>query len=183
MPGNSTIVDKEEQREGRWTRDEHDLFIVAFEKHGKDWRSISKMIKTRTNIQCRTHAQKYFGAELANYVHAPKPKPSSKLLQLQQAKQQQHMLQQQQQPVYQPFPLPPMPYYAMPPPQMSGGFQYQPLMQFAPMYLPQQQQAPTAQPDCAAATPTAAPPAFDASRYSIPRLEDVVAHILSSQNM
>ncbi|KAH9255587.1 hypothetical protein BASA81_006417 [Batrachochytrium salamandrivorans] len=132
MPNTSTLrssrYDAEEpQREGRWTREEHDQFIIAFEKYGKDWRSIAKFLKTRTNIQCRTHAQKYFGAELATYVHAPKPKPSSKMVQFQ---QQQHAtvkpsvpyqpMQFFQPASFQPFNMQPphaLPYYHPPVPQ------------------------------------------------------------------
>lgn len=122
----------EPQREGRWTKEEHDQFIIAFEKYGKDWRLIAKFLKTRTNIQCRTHAQKYFGAELATYVHAPKPKPSSKMAQFQQQQQPQQPQQygaakpptyqyQFFQPAsFQPFNMQPphaLPYYQPPVPQ------------------------------------------------------------------
>ena len=45
---------------GRWTREEHQLFIKGLELHGKGWKRIAEMIKTRTVVQIRTHAQKYF---------------------------------------------------------------------------------------------------------------------------
>lgn len=45
---------------GRWTPEEHMLFIEGFKMFGKDWKRISKVVETRNNIQCRTHAQKFF---------------------------------------------------------------------------------------------------------------------------
>ncbi|KAJ1422526.1 Homeodomain-like protein, partial [Ochromonadaceae sp. CCMP2298] len=45
---------------GRWTREEHLTFIKGLEMHGKGWKKIASLIKTRTVVQIRTHAQKYF---------------------------------------------------------------------------------------------------------------------------
>jgi len=45
---------------GRWTKAEHDIFLVGLKQHGKGWKQIAAMIKTRTVVQVRTHAQKYF---------------------------------------------------------------------------------------------------------------------------
>lgn len=45
---------------GRWTREEHMLFIKGLEMYGKGWKKIAGLIKTRTVVQIRTHAQKYF---------------------------------------------------------------------------------------------------------------------------
>jgi SHAQKYF class myb-like DNA-binding protein len=45
---------------GRWTRAEHDLFLEALRKYGKEWKKVASMVKTRTVVQTRTHAQKYF---------------------------------------------------------------------------------------------------------------------------
>ena len=45
---------------GRWTREEHHLFLKGLELHGKGWKKIASLIKTRTVVQIRTHAQKYF---------------------------------------------------------------------------------------------------------------------------
>jgi len=45
---------------GRWTRDEHLTFIKGLELYGKGWKKIASLIKTRTVVQIRTHAQKYF---------------------------------------------------------------------------------------------------------------------------
>ena len=45
---------------GRWTPFEHDLFVKALDMYGKNWHSVALFVVTRTQIQCRTHAQKYF---------------------------------------------------------------------------------------------------------------------------
>jgi len=45
---------------GRWTLQEHSKFLIALEMFGKDWRKMSQFIGTRSNVQCRTHAQKHF---------------------------------------------------------------------------------------------------------------------------
>jgi SHAQKYF class myb-like DNA-binding protein len=42
---------------GRWTRQEHEIFQEALKKYGKEWKNIANMVKTRTIIQVRTHAQ------------------------------------------------------------------------------------------------------------------------------
>lgn len=45
---------------GRWNKEEHDLFVEGLSRHGKEWKRIAQMIPTRTVVQIRTHAQKYF---------------------------------------------------------------------------------------------------------------------------
>lgn len=45
---------------GRWTQEEHELFIQGIRLHDKQWKLIADLIKTRTVVQIRTHAQKYF---------------------------------------------------------------------------------------------------------------------------
>jgi len=45
---------------GRWTADEHRLFLQGLEQYGKGWKKIASLIKSRTVVQIRTHAQKYF---------------------------------------------------------------------------------------------------------------------------
>jgi len=45
---------------GRWTDDEHNQFLEGLRLHGKEWKEIGKMIPTRSIVQIRTHAQKYF---------------------------------------------------------------------------------------------------------------------------
>ena len=45
---------------GRWTNQEHMIFLRGLNDVGKNWRGISNMLKTRTVTQVRTHAQKFF---------------------------------------------------------------------------------------------------------------------------
>ncbi|KAL7540735.1 hypothetical protein ACHAXR_010337 [Thalassiosira sp. AJA248-18] len=45
---------------GRWTAEEHRLFLEALQKHGKEWKCVASHVKSRTQVQVRTHAQKYF---------------------------------------------------------------------------------------------------------------------------
>jgi SHAQKYF class myb-like DNA-binding protein len=45
---------------GRWTKQEHEMFLKALRKFGKEWKKVAAMVKTRTVVQTRTHAQKYF---------------------------------------------------------------------------------------------------------------------------
>lgn len=44
---------------GRWNEEEHLLFLKGLEIYGKSWKKISQIVKTRTVVQIRTHAQKY----------------------------------------------------------------------------------------------------------------------------
>ena len=36
------------------------MFLDGLKVHGKGWKQIAQMIKTRSVVQIRTHAQKYF---------------------------------------------------------------------------------------------------------------------------
>lgn len=45
---------------GRWTLHEHRNFLVGLARYGKDWKAIGGLVRTRTVVQIRTHAQKYF---------------------------------------------------------------------------------------------------------------------------
>lgn len=47
-------------RVGRWSDGEHSVFLEGLELHGKQWKTIAGMIGTRSVVQVRTHAQKYF---------------------------------------------------------------------------------------------------------------------------
>jgi SHAQKYF class myb-like DNA-binding protein len=45
---------------GRWTDDEQDAFLKALKLYKNDWKQIATMLPSRTLMQIRTHAQKYF---------------------------------------------------------------------------------------------------------------------------
>ena len=47
------------QRE-RWTDDEHERFLAALKLHGRAWRKIEEHIGTKSAVQIRSHAQKFF---------------------------------------------------------------------------------------------------------------------------
>ncbi|KAK8809550.1 hypothetical protein WA158_000493 [Blastocystis sp. Blastoise] len=53
-------TDDADFRAGRWTKEEHEMFIKGLEKYGKSWKDIAVMIPSRSLVQIRTHAQKYF---------------------------------------------------------------------------------------------------------------------------
>ncbi|KAK9052598.1 hypothetical protein SSX86_029228 [Deinandra increscens subsp. villosa] len=60
--GKSSKADQERRKGVAWSEEEHRLFLLGLEKHGKgDWRSISRnFVVTRTPTQVASHAQKYF---------------------------------------------------------------------------------------------------------------------------
>jgi SHAQKYF class myb-like DNA-binding protein len=60
---------------GRWTSEEHNLFLLGLKKYNKQWKSIAELVKTRTVVQIRTHAQKYF--QKMDKVKDPKARMSS----------------------------------------------------------------------------------------------------------
>jgi SHAQKYF class myb-like DNA-binding protein len=43
---------------GRWTEKEHYHFLLAVKDHGRDWKKIEQVVKTRSSTQARSHAQK-----------------------------------------------------------------------------------------------------------------------------
>lgn len=56
----SSSNDKLKENTGRWSSEEHKVFLKGLNEHGKQWKKIAVMIKTRSVVQVRTHAQKYF---------------------------------------------------------------------------------------------------------------------------
>ena len=53
---------------GRWSTAEHAAFVDGLYRYGRQWTRIAAIIQTRTGLQTRTHAQKYF-ARLAKEGH------------------------------------------------------------------------------------------------------------------
>ena len=52
-------LEPQEQRKGCWSHEEHQLFLEALRKYGKDWRAIQFHVKTRADTNVRAHAQKF----------------------------------------------------------------------------------------------------------------------------
>ena len=46
--------------EGRWKKDENNQFILGITLYGNNWKKVKSLIRTRTAIQVRSHAQKFF---------------------------------------------------------------------------------------------------------------------------
>lgn len=69
-PGSSSLssdvarVDDDEaacnEKTGRWTEEEHTRFLQGLELFGKKWTKVADIVGTRTTVQVRSHAQKYF---------------------------------------------------------------------------------------------------------------------------
>ncbi|GMH79579.1 hypothetical protein TL16_g08191 [Triparma laevis f. inornata] len=54
------VIPTGQEATGRWTKAEHLLFLEGLKIHGKEWKRVASHVKTRTVVQTRTHAQKYF---------------------------------------------------------------------------------------------------------------------------
>ena len=54
-----TLASNNTGTKGRWTSEEHKLFLEALRKFGKDWQSVEDFIGTRSSAQIRSHAQKF----------------------------------------------------------------------------------------------------------------------------
>jgi len=57
---NSSSHNLSSENGGRWSKEEHQLFLQGMMIHGREWKKVQEMIKTRTSAQIRSHAQKYF---------------------------------------------------------------------------------------------------------------------------
>jgi len=45
---------------GRWTNEEHDRFLQGLDMYGKKWTKVAEVVGSRSTVQVRSHAQKYF---------------------------------------------------------------------------------------------------------------------------
>ena len=45
---------------GRWTEEEHKLFLEGLVQYDNDWGRVQRHVKTRSSNQIRSHAQKFF---------------------------------------------------------------------------------------------------------------------------
>uniref|UniRef100_A0ACD5XRM1 Uncharacterized protein n=1 Tax=Avena sativa TaxID=4498 RepID=A0ACD5XRM1_AVESA len=63
-----------------WTDPEHDKFLEALHMFDRDWRKIGAFVGSKTVIQIRSHAQKYFLKVEKNGTgeHLPPPRPKRK---------------------------------------------------------------------------------------------------------
>ncbi|XP_050235727.1 protein REVEILLE 6-like isoform X2 [Mercurialis annua] len=63
-----------------WTEQEHDKFLEALQLFDRDWKKIEAFVGSKTVIQIRSHAQKYFMKVQKNGTseHVPPPRPKRK---------------------------------------------------------------------------------------------------------
>ena len=65
-----------------WTKEEHSQFLDALKLYERDWKQIGQLIPTKSIIQIRSHAQKYFikcsKMGLKEHIPPPRPKKRSK---------------------------------------------------------------------------------------------------------
>ncbi|KAI5395518.1 protein REVEILLE 8 isoform X1 [Lathyrus oleraceus] len=65
-----------------WSDEEHDKFIEALQLFDRDWKKIEDFVGSKTVIQIRSHAQKYFFKVQKNgtLAHVPPPRPKRKAI-------------------------------------------------------------------------------------------------------
>lgn len=57
---NGDLCSRKGFNHGRWSKEEHEKFIEAIIKYKSEWKKVQEHIQTRSSIQARSHAQKFF---------------------------------------------------------------------------------------------------------------------------
>ena len=57
---------------GRWSQQEHALFLEGVKLYGKDWKKVQELVGTRSSTQARSHAQKVL-AKPDGFLEMPYP--------------------------------------------------------------------------------------------------------------
>ena len=52
--------DNNSSNEGRWSKEEHNKFLEGLVIYGTNWKNFKGLIESRTSVQIRSHAQKFF---------------------------------------------------------------------------------------------------------------------------
>ncbi|OQR94054.1 hypothetical protein THRCLA_08261 [Thraustotheca clavata] len=61
------------KRGGRWLAEEHQLFLEGLRTYGKNWKKVAQVVPTRSTVQIRTHAQKFFKRMSQERAQPPSP--------------------------------------------------------------------------------------------------------------
>eukprot|EP00227_Mantoniella_beaufortii_P018312 CAMPEP_0197577484 /NCGR_PEP_ID=MMETSP1326-20131121/2098_1 /TAXON_ID=1155430 /ORGANISM="Genus nov. species nov., Strain RCC2288" /LENGTH=117 /DNA_ID=CAMNT_0043140563 /DNA_START=509 /DNA_END=859 /DNA_ORIENTATION=- len=63
-----------------WTEQEHNMFLESITLYDRDWKKIESYVGSKSVIQIRSHAQKYFLKVQKNGTgeHVPPPRPKRK---------------------------------------------------------------------------------------------------------
>ena len=64
---------------GRWDAEEHKRFLDAMKMYGNSWKLVREYVKTRTEDQIRSHAQKHYEGILNKKIKKIKESPGDKM--------------------------------------------------------------------------------------------------------